>query len=621
MNNQTSIRQLLCSSNSILSHQLICKLAFTFLSIFAYSLMSISARCQAPQSIPYQAVARNASGDLLASQNISLRFSVRNANATGTIVYQETQTATTNSLGLFSVNLGQGTPTIGTVSAIDWANGSKFIQVELDPNGGTSYTNMGTTQLMSVPYALNAASSNDNKWLSNGNNISNANSGNVGIGINAPGAILHVNDVNGIQNAPSADLVLSRVWNNPSDTRASSVFHFYNTATGNDNLGFGISGGGSTNDAPNSLSQIKMMIQGNGNVGIGTILPESKLSIVDALNNSALHASIDGGDALLQLKSPANNYWTRIGSSQSPLAILTQGNDKYSPYPTMFLNNDGNIGIGTSAPTNRLTVAGSANAIGQIISNTSGHGLVQTDGTTSVGTYADGTAGWIGTNSNHPLYFYTANGWESMMISTSGNVGLGTSSPNEKLSVVGTTGLYGNSIFSPNQSGANGTVSIGTPTIFANSMLNVKSNLQYGAFIDAPSSSEALHVEGMTRINGEVGIGIAPSSVYLLAVGGKIICTELRVQATPFPDYVFDASYNLKPLEEVEQHILTHHRLPNMPPATEVESDGMNVGGIQLKLVEKVEELTLYLLQQQKELKAQKQEIEQLRTQLNTSKN
>ncbi len=597
-------------------------LKLTFATILAaITLHTQTAWSQAPQAIPYQAVARNTAGNLLSSQNVALRFSLRDGTAAGTIVYRETQNVTTNSLGLFSVSLGQGVPVIGTLAAVNWANGAKFLQVELDPSGGTNYTNMGTSPFNSVPYALHAATSNDNKWLSNGNNISNANTGKVGIGLNTPGALFHVNDVNGTQDAPSADLVLSRVWNNPSDTRASSVFHYYSTTTGNDNLAFGVSGGGGSNDAPNSLSQIKMMIQGNGNVGIGTITPESKLSIVDPIYNSALHASIDGGDALLQLKSPASNYWTRIGTNLSPLAIVTQGNDKYSPSPTMFLNNDGNVGIGTSNPTSRLSVAGNTNVIGQVISNTSGHGLVQTDGTTSVGTYTDGTAGWIGTNSNHPLYFYTSNGWESMTITTGGNVGIGTSAPNEKLTVAGTTGLYGNSLFCPNQSGANGTVSIGTPTIFPNSMLNVKSNLQYGAFIDAPNSSTAaLQVEGLTRLNGEVGIGIAPSSVYSLAVGGKIICTELRVQATPFPDYVFDASYNLKPLEEVEQHILAHHRLPNMPPATEVESDGMNVGGVQLKLVEKVEELTLYLLQQQKELKAQKQEIEQLRTQLNTSK-
>jgi hypothetical protein len=620
------VRAQLCNINYNLKNRNVMRkiIKFGMMLTFAACLSINAAQAQSPYAIPYQAVARNSGGDIMSSQNITIRFTLHDQTVTGPIVYQEVHNVMTNNLGLFSVNLGQGAPVSGTVAAVDWANGSKYLQVEMDATGGSVYVDMGTTQLMSVPYALHAASSGDNKWQLNGNDISNVNSGEVGIGIASPDAALHINDAAGLQNEPSANMVLSRVWIDSTDTRASSIFHYYNTNTGNDNLGFGISGGGGTNASPKSLSQLKMMIQGDGKVGIGTIYPRSLLDIRGDISMGAWHENngtrkigiFDGvdftGGMEIENTTLTGNYSQKLHFSTHHV------NNGYGR--RMTIDEDGNVGIGTNTPTHRLSVAGNTNVIGQVISNIGGHGLVQTDGTTSVGTYVDGSAGWIGTNSNHPLYFYTANGWESMAITTSGNVGIGTSAPNEKLSVAGTTGLYGNSIFSPNQSGANGTVSIGTPNIFPNSMLNVKSNLQYGAFIDAPSSSEALHVEGMTRINGEVGIGINPSSIYLLAVGGKIICTELRVQATPFPDYVFASDYKLKPLEEVEAHINAHHRLPNMPPATEVESDGMNVGGIQLKLVEKVEELTLYLLQQQKELKTQKQEIEHLRTQLNNTK-
>ncbi|MBK7764083.1 MAG: hypothetical protein IPI46_12185 [Bacteroidetes bacterium] len=127
-----------------------------FISLFYVT----ESRAQTPQSIPYQAVARNTSGNIIANQNISLRFSIHNAVASGTVVYQETQTAITNTLGLFNVNVGQGTPLIGTFSTINWGAGSKFIQIELDATGGSTYTNMGTTQLMSVPYALYAENAN-----------------------------------------------------------------------------------------------------------------------------------------------------------------------------------------------------------------------------------------------------------------------------------------------------------------------------------------------------------------------------------------------------------------------------------------------------------------------------
>jgi hypothetical protein len=114
---------------------------------------------QAPNAIPYQGVARNAGGEVLSTQAISLRISLRDGTAGGTIVYQETHSATTTALGLFNVNIGTGTPGIGTLAAVNWGNGAKFIQVEMDPAGGTSYTDMGTTQLSSVPYALFAGNS------------------------------------------------------------------------------------------------------------------------------------------------------------------------------------------------------------------------------------------------------------------------------------------------------------------------------------------------------------------------------------------------------------------------------------------------------------------------------
>ncbi len=116
---------------------------------------------QSPNAIPYQAVARNTSGTLIANQNISLRFSIHDVTASGTVVYQETQSVTTNQLGLFAVNIGQGTAVTGNFSTINWGTGAKFTQVEIDPTGGSTYTDMGTQQMMSVPYALYAAHSND----------------------------------------------------------------------------------------------------------------------------------------------------------------------------------------------------------------------------------------------------------------------------------------------------------------------------------------------------------------------------------------------------------------------------------------------------------------------------
>jgi hypothetical protein len=132
------------------------------LLVFACLFCNFVARAQAPQAITYQAVARDNSGNPIASQNIALRFSIRDISAAGTIVYRETHLTSTNSEGLFNVNLGQGTVVTGVFSSINWGTNSKFLQVEIDITGGTAFTDMGTQQMLSVPYALYSGSSSGN---------------------------------------------------------------------------------------------------------------------------------------------------------------------------------------------------------------------------------------------------------------------------------------------------------------------------------------------------------------------------------------------------------------------------------------------------------------------------
>jgi hypothetical protein len=121
-------------------------------------LLSVVIHAQAPLGIPYQAAARNSSGAVLVSTAISVRFTIRQSIATGTILYRETHSTTTDANGMFSVNVGQGTPVSGSFVGINWGTNAKFMQVELDPAGGSSYTDMGTQQMMSVPYALHTGS-------------------------------------------------------------------------------------------------------------------------------------------------------------------------------------------------------------------------------------------------------------------------------------------------------------------------------------------------------------------------------------------------------------------------------------------------------------------------------
>src|SRR5579863_3839924 len=126
-------------------------------NIFILLLLTAVIRAQVPQAMNYQAIARDGAGNPIPNRSISIRFSIDDGINPGYTDYQETQTAITNQFGLFTVKIGEGNPVIGTFSAINWSTGNKYLLVEFDPEGGSNYVNMGSTQLVSVPYALYAA--------------------------------------------------------------------------------------------------------------------------------------------------------------------------------------------------------------------------------------------------------------------------------------------------------------------------------------------------------------------------------------------------------------------------------------------------------------------------------
>jgi hypothetical protein len=142
---------------------------------------------QAPQAISYQAVARNAQGQIVPAQNIGVRFSILDGSVTGNVLYEETHSVITNNFGLFTLSIGKGTPLSGTFAAIDWP-GDKFLKVEIAPEGGTNYLLEGTTQLLSVPYALYAEKTHliagNAINITNGNTIAANYTGNNGVAVN-----------------------------------------------------------------------------------------------------------------------------------------------------------------------------------------------------------------------------------------------------------------------------------------------------------------------------------------------------------------------------------------------------------------------------------------------------
>ncbi|MCB9170005.1 MAG: hypothetical protein H6594_06595 [Flavobacteriales bacterium] len=236
---------------------------------------SILLFAQAPEAFQYQAVARDAGGDALTNTTVGVQFQLHQGTAGGTVVYAESHAPTTNANGLFSVEVGNGTPSTGTFSAIDWSAGPYFLEVGLDPAGGTSYTSVGTQQLLSVPYALHAKTADavaGAQWADSGADIHNTNSGNVGIGEPFPQSRLHV----------SGDLRLNNKDPNVNTnitidnaTNGKEHYLFSDASTGELGLeseeGFKINTGG---------ANTRLYIDTLGHVGIGTSAPDTTLHVV-----------------------------------------------------------------------------------------------------------------------------------------------------------------------------------------------------------------------------------------------------------------------------------------------------------------------------------------------------
>ncbi|MEM6397077.1 MAG: tail fiber domain-containing protein [Bacteroidota bacterium] len=276
------------------------------ISLFLLLICTVlSLQAQAPGAFKFQAVARDASGDALANTNVALRISVRAGTATGAVQYQERHTATTTDLGVFDLAVGNGTPIIGNLFTVDWADDDHWLQVELDPDGGTNYTDFGSSQLLSVPYALHAAES------------ANVNSTDELQFLSLSGSTLTLS--NGGGSVDLSGLGGSSLW---SDGPAGSINYV------------------------------------DGDVGIGTDSPEAKLTILANTNSADPHIRLleEGNDfARLELGNAAlNSYWHVAGLASNSISSARL-NFFYSPmggtgFDRMTITGEGRVGINNSSP-------------------------------------------------------------------------------------------------------------------------------------------------------------------------------------------------------------------------------------------------------------------------------
>lgn len=157
--------------------------------------IAISVTAQTPQSFKYQTVIRNNSGEILANQNVKFLIGILSESTNGPTIYSESHDKETNEFGLVNLEIGKGNVVTGVFESIDWGANSFFIRLEIDETGGTNFALLGTSQLLSVPYALHSGSTSDTStWKKEADNIF-YNKGNVGIGTNYPEQLLSANGI------------------------------------------------------------------------------------------------------------------------------------------------------------------------------------------------------------------------------------------------------------------------------------------------------------------------------------------------------------------------------------------------------------------------------------------
>ncbi len=223
-------------------------------------------------------------------------------------------------------------------------------------------------------------------------------------------------------------------------------------------------------------------------------------------------------------------------------------------------------------------------------------------------------------------------GWSKIVMENqSGNVGIGTASPNSKLQVQGDISSTGSSIlniaFNANDK-TNGVSNYGmslqniyTAGSSGSSLPGVSLSGYFGLSLNTVST-ERVRIDD----SGNVGIGTSTPQYKLdvngkssfadnMRVNAKIEAKEIKVTLTPTADFVFENDYNLPKLEDVEKHIKEKKHLPEIASAKEMEKEGVNVGEFQIKLLQKIEELTLYTIEQNKLIKEQQKRIEALENQ------
>ena len=350
-----------------------------------FAIIAATSIAQTTGTFKYQAIARDSTGNVYADKPINLKISIIQGSMAGVAIYSEGHHIRSNNQGLIHIEIGKGTPITGKFETIDWGKNLHFIKTELDINESGSYINMGTSQILSVPYANYAqvagvAKTAENvKWQSNSNDVYYE-LGNIGIGTKLPSANLHINT-----NETASLKVESK--------NSQSVIQMISSQNYNPSLNFGVDGvagskGGIYFDNlynqivlranPEKTTDNELSLSSNGFLGVGKKTPQHRLDVNGNLNVSG---------NILKNNIPLENFWTK-----------NNNNISFS---------SGNVGIGTANPNSKIDINGDINFTGNLLKN----GQLY-----------------------NPETYWTKNGTNISF--TTGKIGIGTEQPSSDLHIV-----------------------------------------------------------------------------------------------------------------------------------------------------------------------------------------
>ena len=527
------------------------------------------------------------------------------------------------------------------------------------------------------------------------------NNGNVGIGISSPIRNLHIRGTSNVvqvdRNSNSPSVGLTRY--SPYWTTIYKSFHIAVRADAADNGQFQII---DQHQQTGGNGDVRFVIDNAGRIGIGTTDPMAPFHVKTGSKGALFENTVNGrkieidpGSGLIDIQNATLNLNRLSGSN---ISLVAGG---------------GNVGIGAGTPSTKLEVFGDPNTTAVILNNENFIGFKRADGALVYGIghtdsgFTIGASANLGPNAGTPIHIaagspsaqikFFQNTHERMRIASNGYVGIGTTSPDAKLTVSGGgvfenesngrritidpgSGLidiqnatlnlnrFSGSNISLVAGGGNVGIGAGTPStkleVFGdpNTTAVILNNENFIGFKRAdgalvygightnseftigatanlgPTAGTPIHIAAGSpsaqikffqnihermRIasNGYVGIGTTSPDAKL-TVNGDIHAKKVRVDLNvPGPDYVFEEDYDLPTLESLQNYIRENRHLPEVPSAGEMEENGIDVGMMNMVLLKKVEELTLYIIAQAKEVKelnekvtGQQKEIESLKT-------